>query len=1210
MNKIGPRGLAALSVIAAAGILIAQAAWAVLDSAALPTGSDLEVARVVPEGDQVPPPGRQIVVTFDRPVVALGLMTVDAAHAPVTASPTVNCQWHWLDPRSLACELNAAQALAPATRYTVTVAAGITAQDGAKLKDEYSWSFTTERPAVKGYSFTTWRSPGTPVVRLIFNQPVTEDTVESNLRFGNQAGVRATPDPYDREVFYVLPLPGEPGAVFIPGGTAAVKSDDRVTTRTNAAGQRIEARRVWLVSPPQELPIDAGTELKVVPGLRSYAGPLLGIERRTVVAFDTFPEFYFLGVRCLVGTTSTLIPVTALKDAQPACNPLGRVSLAFSAPVIAPEIKAHLLLNPDLLNGRTDYDPWANIYPASQLRSPHKRGTENTVELPEHLRAFQSYSIVSLKGVRDEFGRWLRGPTGMAFRTGHRPPRLKVTHPVAVLEKNAPTAMPLFVTNLTDIDIHYRTLTSAGNVTNLTFNQPIDRAWDIAYAAPAKIRELLDGQSGVVTGALQPHPTPLKPDGYRYFDEAQEAQEAQEEQEEQEADDDPGILSARADHGFFAEVTPYQVHAKLGAYNTLVWVTSLDKGLPVANARVRLYRDNYRGLTAGKAVLAEAVTDRDGIATLAGRILLEHRAAPKLTPADTFMVRIDAGKEMALLPLDGSFMVDTYRASRGTFWSGFANDRDHIHAWGTTAQGAYKLGDTVEYKLYLRNQNNLTLEPVTQRSGYQLDIVDPTGKIVKTESNVTLSDFGAFAGSFRVPPSGAVGWYDFNLKGPPSADPSSGLTQPGFWTPMRVLVADFTPAPFQVTNTLNGQMYQPGDSVEANTQAALHAGGPYANAASRVTARLFPQALDIANPAAAGFEFASLEPSGMCSSQRGPDVMTVHQADAVTDEKGEFTSRFTLPDANMLSARLEVESAVRDERGKYVANRSYAEFRGRDRFIGLHSEHWTLEQGKPATVQYLVVDKNGKVVSGAPVTVSIRVEVVNAARVKGAGDAYLTSYQPQWLDDGACTGTSGKDRPSTAKAWCRACVPWRCRRWPNATAAISSSPRSAGMMGVWPTRCATRRPNGSCRAHCRRARAHRRVPPHHSSVCCSPRRDCKSRTTRGYRPSSKPCPCRSPPFQGCTELIGMSMASSPRAPRTLTIGGRYSALRIMSKRRSGPIQPPARTPPTISAFTSIELRADLRRPLSRSREVFPLEINPGPRIRTGRRLMPAGSLAG
>jgi alpha-2-macroglobulin len=161
-NKSGSRSLASMAGVVAAGILMAQAAWAVFDSAAAPAGSDLEVARVVPEGDQVPAPGRQIVVTFDRPVVALGSMAVDQARSPVGVSPSVDCQWHWLDPRSLACELNAAQALAPATRYAVTVAAGITAQDGAKLKDAYRWSFSTIRPAITGYSFRSAAGPRPP----------------------------------------------------------------------------------------------------------------------------------------------------------------------------------------------------------------------------------------------------------------------------------------------------------------------------------------------------------------------------------------------------------------------------------------------------------------------------------------------------------------------------------------------------------------------------------------------------------------------------------------------------------------------------------------------------------------------------------------------------------------------------------------------------------------------------------------------------------------------------------------------------------------------------------------------------------------------------------------------------------------------------------------------------------------------------------------
>src|SRR5262249_9662258 len=141
----------------------------------------------------------------------------------------------------------------------------------------------------------------------------------------------------------------------------------------------------------------------------------------------------------------------------------------------------------------------------------------------------------------------LKGPLSMEFQTDHRPPRLKVTHPVAVLEKNAPTSMPLYVTNLTDIDIHYRKLTGSGISPPTTFNQPVDRASDIAYAVPARIRELPNGESGVVRVTFEPHPTPFNVSGYRYFDEG---------------DYDPGLPRGSVDRDFFAEVTPYQVQAK------------------------------------------------------------------------------------------------------------------------------------------------------------------------------------------------------------------------------------------------------------------------------------------------------------------------------------------------------------------------------------------------------------------------------------------------------------------------------------------------------------------------------------------------------------------------------------------------------------------------------------------------------------------------
>src|SRR5262249_32185984 len=272
-------------------------------------------------------------------------------------------------------------------------------------------------------------------------------------------------------------------------------------------------------------------------------------------------------------------------------------------------------------------------------------------------------------------------------------------------------------------------------------------------------------------------------------------------------------------------------------------------------------------------------------------------------PARRLSVRVDHGGDVAILPLDADFLVDTYRASRGRVWSQPAPRDGHVRAWGTTAQGVYKLGDTVQYKLYVRNQANRSLAPVSERGGYSLAVTDPTGKVVHEVRGLELSEFGAYAGEFRVAANGAVGVYAFRL--------TRGAEQ---WWPLRTLIADFTPAPFQVKNTLNGALFAPGDAVEVRTHATLHGGGPYAHAGTRVTARAFPESVEFAgNPRAAGFYFQSEQPLGHCERTQAEEMSVVHQSDGAVDERGELVTKFKLPDANIVYGRLEAESAVRDD---------------------------------------------------------------------------------------------------------------------------------------------------------------------------------------------------------------------------------------------------------------------------------------------------------
>ena len=114
----------------------------------------------------------------------------------------------------------------------------------------------------------------------------------------------------------------------------------------------------------------------------------------------------------------------------------------------------------------------------------------------------------------------------------------------------------------------------------------------------------------------------------------------------------------------------------------------------------------------------------------------------------------------------------------------------HLRTWGATAQGIYRAGDTVQFKIYVRNEGNETLLAAPEKS-YQLKIVDPMGKTVHELGEIELNAFGAFDGEYTVPETGAVGWYRFELRASFAGEQS--------WQPLQVLISDFSPAPFRGT---------------------------------------------------------------------------------------------------------------------------------------------------------------------------------------------------------------------------------------------------------------------------------------------------------------------------------------------------------------------------------------------------------------------------
>ncbi|RPI58847.1 MAG: large extracellular alpha-helical protein, partial [Lysobacterales bacterium] len=548
-------------------------------------------------------------------------------------------------------------------------------------------------------------------------------------------------------------------------------------------------RRVWLVHPSTELPLDTRVELVVEPGLESGAGPERGDENRVAVEFHTFPELTFLGIRCSSVDGRELVLAAGTASAGE-CNPMTGVGLAFSAPVLPSEIKSHFEIEPDLAGGRTDYDPWANYRDYSWLEQPHERGRVYTQWLPERLNAAESYRVRvpdPASGPKDEFGRMLASPVDFAFATSHRPPAYTLVHPTAVLEQGVDSEVPLYVTNLERYTLDYRSLTRAGARAGLVQTRELPPIEDVQHGVPIGVREMLGGESGAVFARLATQPS---------------------------------LPQSRWQEPLFAAVTPYQLHVKLGHFNSLVWVTELATGAAVRAAAVSVYVDRLSNLAADVPPLATATTDANGVAEFAGTReldpaleLIGYGCAQRQEDCPRLFVRVDGASGLALLPLDYRFAVDTYRTSNFTVFEQTQPQFGHLHAWGTTAQGVYRASDTMDWKVYVRDQSNESL--VAAPTGpYLLEIVDPAGQVVHTVPDAALSKFGALSGEYAIPASAAVGWYEFRLTA--SFGPSAELV---VRFPPRVLVSDFTPSPFSVRTALNGDLFEAGQEVAVETRA-------------------------------------------------------------------------------------------------------------------------------------------------------------------------------------------------------------------------------------------------------------------------------------------------------------------------------------------------------------------------------------------------------
>lgn len=932
------------------------------EDAPAPDRKELRILRITPEGQDIPA-RRQIVVEFNRPVVAVGKMDRNADELGIDISPAANCQWRWLNSAALSCNLDEKDALSLSTTYRLTIAPKIEAEDGATIKEPYDHKFTTQRASVGESYIPTWTAPGSPTVRLSFNQPVTKSSVEEHLFFEEATSK-------NRHAAKAFAPENETGEEpVLVGGD--------------------EARQYWMLQPSSELPLTTKFFLKEEPGLVSALGDERGGDSRTLQTFNTFPEPAFLGVNCYDQKSQQLFVKVGEKQDK-LCNPMMPAYLVFNTPVMRSLVKDHLVFSPALNAGNLSFNPWGDENRDwSQLgrdRSDDK--IEYTLNVPTNLKAAQAYSISltaptsptlwekivafftkkqAASQLTDEFGR-LIPPFTLQVETAHRNPNYEMVYRDAVLEKGVDSDVPFYVNNLEHYNFDYESLNvngvNAGNTGDIT----VPKVEDVQFAVPLGVRDMLGGKSGALYGFVATTPAVDKWDGASRL---------------------------------FAQVTPYQVYAKLGHFKSTVWVTDMATGEVVPEAKVTIARgtlNNLKGLQ--DDVLASADTDKNGLAVLPGTQTLDPTLELYRSYRDDqprLFIRVDKGDDMALLPAGNEYEVQLWNIATDVYNSN-STLYGHMKAWGMTAQGIYRAGDTMQYKVYVRNQDNDRF--VAPPSGtYALEITDPTGKSVSRTENVTVSEFGTIAGDYAIPKTAPVGWYSFKLEAKFPVEGKDDITREFY--PMSVLVSDFTPAPFRVTTELNGQRFKAGDTLNIEADAKLHSGGPYGEAVVRNTITLQSRPFTTKDPKAKDFFFASFDGEN--------DSEDLQQLEEKLNDQGEWKTSFTLPQKQIVFGQLRVESAVRDDRGKSIASEARADYIGVDRLVGLKPTEWVFEAGKDATIKTIVLSSLGKPAQNTNVDTIIERENIVTAKVKSAGATYTDDRTVTWDKVAECHTVSTTD---------------------------------------------------------------------------------------------------------------------------------------------------------------------------------------------------------
>ncbi len=903
----------------------------------------LKVVSASPKG-QLSHAGRTPVsVTFNHPAAELSEgSSFSSANCPLVISPRVKGSCRFSGTQTLVFE--PAENWPDGTEFSVTVKKGFaSAVNGAKLAQDYTWTFTTPRISVRStrpYQNERWLALN-PTLYITFSQKPDLRRAAEFLELSYQQ------EPETSSVSKLLSRVsgkknGGPVTKTVPLLTREVapeehKRDFAWETRAN----------MLAVSPAETLKKGVKYTLTVKENFPGETGAL-GLKAPYTLVFYTYPELKTLGAR-----TSGCLPYVP--------------AVRFSSPVRLKDLLAASEVTPASAKGElSEADASAlgrEVLPSegkeAQLPDAVKEAYFETPLSFLKLTPGREVTVKISGDLKDIYGNKLgRGETFSFTNEGYCP-SADFQGGTGVLESYLPARLPVSLINLPALEVE----AAAFSKENLIpFSQSSS-----GYCSKKEL------QDAAYAGAYA-FKAPKNKSVDTYFDLSKFGATAK----DSVVFSQVKVPSKNRQEGFcwvqsLSNITDLGVTLKTSAQDTLVWVTSLKTAEPMGNLGVEL-RDR------SNKVLWTGSTDMNGLAKAPGWKDLDAEKPGWGKPEIYAFVSSPGGD--AVISSEWNSGLEPWRFNLNYDY----NPQETLNQMQLFSdRGVYRPGETAHIKGVLRTlKNGIWTLPGFARG--TVTAYDSRGDEAFKKDVEISAAFGTFDFALPIPASARTGGWDVSFK------PQGDVNVQGGYYSFRVEAVK--QAEFKVTLRAGEQNYLPGEDAKFLASADYLFGAPVAGGKASWTVRQSP-VYSISLKGFDGYDFTPffLRPED-CS-----DSKVLARSEGVLDKQGSV--RFSVP---MPSARVPLdiyaEAGVRAPSNQELFARSSVRLNPAGFYLGVKNDQSNVELGEAVEADVAAVTPEGERMS-AFVTAKIRKEEWFSVRKTGL------SGRLEWVSEKRVTDFPG-----------------------------------------------------------------------------------------------------------------------------------------------------------------------------------------------------------